>query len=98
MTPDVPPTVPAAVRRAARRWPADEAIVDGDQRVTWAGLADRMTRAARAYAASGVQPGDRVALWAPNSLEWLVAALGVYAAGAGRVPGHTPLHGPEGGP
>jgi acyl-CoA synthetase (AMP-forming)/AMP-acid ligase II len=95
MTPDVPPTVPAAVRRAARLWPADEAIVDGDQRVTWAGLADWMTRAARAYAASGVQPGDRVALWAPNSLEWLVAALGVYAAGAVLVPVNTRFKGPE---
>jgi len=93
--PDVPPTVPAAVRRAARRWPADEAIVDGDERVTWAELADRMTRAARAYAASGVRPGDRVALWAPNSLNWLVAALGVYAAGAVLVPVNTRFKGPE---
>jgi HIP---CoA ligase len=95
MTPGVPTTVPAAVRRAARLWPEDEAIVDGDQRLTWAGLADRMTRAARAYAASGVRPGDRVALWAPNSLSWLVAALGVYAAGAVLVPVNTRFKGPE---
>jgi hypothetical protein len=26
---DVPPTVPAAVRRAARLWPDEEAVVDG---------------------------------------------------------------------
>jgi HIP---CoA ligase len=95
MTLDVPPTVPAAVRRAARLWPDEEAVIDGGQRVTWAGLADRMTRAARACAASGVRPGDRVALWAPNSLDWIVAALGVYAAGAVLVPVNTRFKGAE---
>jgi len=89
MTPEIPPTIPAAVRRAARLWPDEEAVVDGGQRVTWAELADRMTRAARAYAASGVRPGDRVALWAPNSLGWVVASVGVYAAGAVLVPVNT---------
>jgi HIP---CoA ligase len=95
MTLDIPPTVPAAVRRAARRWPDDEAVVDGGQRVSWAGLAERMTLAARAYAASGVRPGDRVALWAPNCLDWIVAALGVYAAGAVLVPVNTRFKGAE---
>ena len=95
MTDEIPPTVPAAVRRAARLWPDEEAVVDGGQRVTWAGLADRMTSAARAYAASGVKPGDRIALWAPNSLDWIVAALGVYAAGAVLVPVNTRFKGAE---
>jgi acyl-CoA synthetase (AMP-forming)/AMP-acid ligase II len=95
MRPDVPPTVPAAVRRAARLWPDGEAVVDGGRRVSWSGLAERMTRAARAYAVSGVRPGDRVALWAPNSLDWIVAALGVYAAGAVLVPVNTRLKGTE---
>ena len=48
-----------------------------------------MTQAARAYAHSGVRPGDRVAIWAPNSLDWVVAALGVYAAGGVLVPLNT---------
>ena len=87
--PEVPPTVPAAVRRAARLWPDDEAAVDGDRRLTWAGLADAMGAAARAFAAAGVGPGDRVALWAPNSLDWIVASLGVYAAGGVLVPVNT---------
>jgi acyl-CoA synthetase (AMP-forming)/AMP-acid ligase II len=86
---EIPPTVPAAVRRAAARWPDQEAVVDGDRRVTWAGLADRMTAAARAVVAAGVGPGERVALWAPNSLDWIVASLGVYAAGAVLVPINT---------
>ena len=35
--------------------------------------------AARALIAAGIEPGDRVAIWAPNTTEWVVAALGVYA-------------------
>jgi acyl-CoA synthetase (AMP-forming)/AMP-acid ligase II len=95
MTADIPPTVPAAVRRAAARWPGQEAIVDGTTRLTWEGLADRMTEAARAFIASGVAPGDRVALWAPNSLDWIIASLGVYAAGGVLVPVNTRFKGAE---
>jgi acyl-CoA synthetase (AMP-forming)/AMP-acid ligase II len=91
----VPPTVPAAVRRAARLWPDDDAVVEGGQRVSWAGLADRMTRAARAFTASGIKPGDRVAIWAPNSLDWITAASGVYAAGGVLVPVNTRFKGQE---
>jgi acyl-CoA synthetase (AMP-forming)/AMP-acid ligase II len=92
---DIPPTVPAAVRRAAERWPDEEAVVDGGQRITWAGLADQMSRVARALGASGVRPGDRVALWAPNSLTWIAASMGVYAAGAVLVPVSTRFKGRE---
>ena len=95
MTAGIPPTVPAAVRRAAALWPGEEAVVDGTVRLTWEDLADRMTQAARAFTASGVAPGDRVALWAPNSLDWIVASLGVYAAGAVLVPVNTRFKGAE---
>jgi HIP---CoA ligase len=91
----VPNTVPAAVRRAAALWPDEDAIVDGITRLTWAELAAMMTQAARAYAASGLRPGDRVAIWAPNSLDWVVAALGVYAAGGVLVPVNTRFKGGE---
>jgi HIP---CoA ligase len=95
LTSDIPPTVPAAVRRAARLWPDEDAVVAGGQRVSWAELADRMTRAARAFAASGVRPGDRVAIWAPNSLDWIIAANGIYAAGGVLVPVNTRFKGQE---
>jgi acyl-CoA synthetase (AMP-forming)/AMP-acid ligase II len=95
MTADIPPTVPAAVHRAAALWPGEDAVVDGTVRLTWEDLADRMTQAARAFTASGVAPGDRIALWAPNSLDWIVASLGVYAAGAILVPVNTRFKGAE---
>lgn len=42
-------------------------------------LADRLIR-------EGIAPGDRVAIMAPNSLEWLIADLGIQAAGGVTVP------------
>ena len=52
---------------------------------------------ARALAATGVEPGDRVALWAPNSARWIAASFGVYAAGAVLVPFNTRYRGEEAG-
>ena len=90
------PTIPAMVRDAARRFGDADAVVDGDRRVTFAELATLgRRRAARALCASGVEPGDRVAVWAPNSLEWIVAALGVTTAGAVLVPVNTRFRGAE---
>ena len=45
--------------------------------------------------ATGVHPGDRVAIWAPNMAEWIVAALGLVGAGAALVPLNTRFKGPE---
>ncbi len=54
-----------------------------------------MKRAARALLALGVGKGDRVALWAPNTWEWVVAALGIHAAGGVLVPVNTRFKGGE---
>ena len=45
--------------------------------------------------ASGIEPGDRVGIWAPNIWEWAVAALGVHMAGAVVVPVNTRFKGRE---
>jgi len=51
--------------------------------------------ATRAMMAAGVAPGDRVAIWAPNGLGWIVAALGAQSAGAALVPINTRWKGEE---
>jgi acyl-CoA synthetase (AMP-forming)/AMP-acid ligase II len=84
--PEPPETIPAVLEAAARRWPEDEAVVDGDVRLTFAALAAAADEAARALVASGVDAGDRVGIWAPNMWQWMVAALGIYRAGATLVP------------
>jgi acyl-CoA synthetase (AMP-forming)/AMP-acid ligase II len=78
----------------ARRGTA-EAVVEGDLRVTYDELGQRILAATRAMLAAGVGPGDRVAVWAPNSLAWIVAALGAQCAGAALVPINTRWKGAE---
>ncbi|MFD8817611.1 FadD3 family acyl-CoA ligase [Streptomyces sp. NPDC059627] len=88
-------TVPGLVRSAAQRYPEVEAVVDGRTRITYAELGARVARAAAACIASGVEPGDRVGIWAPNSLDWIVAALGAVSAGGVLVPLNTRFKGTE---
>ncbi|WP_026917498.1 FadD3 family acyl-CoA ligase [Gordonia shandongensis] len=88
-----PLTTTAALLDAESQWPEELAIVD-DQwaepvSLTWAQLADRARRFAAGLVELGVRPGDRVALWAPNSHHWPVATLGIHSAGAVLVPLNT---------
>ena len=92
-----PETIPAALRRAAAEFGADEAVVADGRRVSFTELGLLVDDAAGALIASAVQPGDRVAIWAPNSLEWMVASYAVYAVGAVLVPLNTRFKGEEAG-
>ncbi|MFD5413838.1 FadD3 family acyl-CoA ligase [Streptomyces nojiriensis] len=83
------------VRAAAARYADREAVVDGRTRISYAQLGERVERAAAACAAAGIEPGDRVAVWAPNTLEWIVSALGAVSAGAVLVPLNTRFKGAE---
>jgi acyl-CoA synthetase (AMP-forming)/AMP-acid ligase II len=86
-----PATIPAALRRAVERWPGAEAIVDGDRRWTFADYGRDVISCARGLIAAGIRAGDRVAIWAPNSAEFAIAAMGSYFAGAVVVPLNTRL-------
>ncbi|WP_406142151.1 FadD3 family acyl-CoA ligase [Streptomyces sp. NBC_01089] len=98
MTQDQPVrTVPGVLAHTARRHPDTEALVDGATRLTYGELALRVRRATAAAMASGVVPGDRVAVWAPNGHRWVVAALGALGAGAVLVPVNTRYKGEEAG-
>jgi acyl-CoA synthetase (AMP-forming)/AMP-acid ligase II len=82
-------TIPAVLASSARRHPDLPAVVDGERRVTWAQLDRMVDEAAAAYVAAGLKPGERVALWVPNGLDWIVAAFGAQAAGGVLVPINT---------
>ncbi|MGI5498758.1 FadD3 family acyl-CoA ligase [Lentzea sp. CA-135723] len=82
-------TVSAVLEGAAASYIDAEALVDGEVRLTFAELRAAVLTAARALAGMGVRPGDRVALCAPNSAGWVVAALGALHAGAALVPINT---------
>ncbi|MFJ5632686.1 FadD3 family acyl-CoA ligase [Streptomyces goshikiensis] len=88
-------SVAELVRDAAERYAEREAVVDGRVRIDYAQLGERVERAAAACIAAGVEAGDRVAVWAPNTLEWIVSALGAVTAGAVLVPLNTRFKGAE---
>ncbi|MBZ4018369.1 FadD3 family acyl-CoA ligase [Streptomyces purpurogeneiscleroticus] len=84
-----PVTVAQLADFAAAAFGEAEALADGEVRWSFARLRDEVHAAARAAVAHGVAPGDRVAVWAPNSREWIAAALGVVSVGAVLVPVNT---------
>ncbi|GAB2754261.1 FadD3 family acyl-CoA ligase [Streptomyces bullii] len=88
-------SVPDLVRSAAERYARTQAVVEGRTRVTYGELGARVERAAAACVAQGLRPGDRVGIWAPNSLDWIVAALGAVSAGGVLVPVNTRFKGAE---
>jgi acyl-CoA synthetase (AMP-forming)/AMP-acid ligase II len=83
------------VATSAERHADLEALVDETTRLTFAQLAPVVHRAAGAAMAVGIGPGDRVAIWAPNITEWVVAALGALSAGGVLVPLNTRFKGSE---
>lgn len=71
----------SAGQEAVRYW------ADGTwQPLTWGEVADRVRAVAAGLIASGIGPGDRVALMSPTRVEWTIADLAILAAGAVTVP------------
>ena len=66
------------------RFPEREALVVHHQalRYTWRQLADAVDQHARALMALGVQPGDRLGIWAPNCAEWCITQFASAKVGA----------------
>ena len=82
-------TTPAVLDRIARELPDHPAVVAADRTLTFANLRSEVREAAAALIDLGVQPGDRVAIWAPNTWHWVVACLATHHAGAVLVPLNT---------
>ncbi|MDI1328516.1 MAG: FadD3 family acyl-CoA ligase [Brevundimonas sp.] len=87
-------TLPQAVIDAAARFGDALAIVDRE-RLTFAQLEQRVLHGAAALIEAGLTPGDRAAIWAPNSAEWIVACLSVQSAGGVVVTMNTRMKGLE---
>ena len=80
-------------RHAAER-PQAEALVVGDQRISWAEFDRAVNRRANLLIGQGVRPGDRVAILAPTSAAYLETFLGTLRAGASAVP-LSPMAAPD---
>ena len=86
-TSDVPllgETVGANLDRTVERLPDVEALVSRHQdvRLTYAQFGATVDLVARGLLAFGVAPGDRVGVWSPNNVEWVLVQYAVAKVGA----------------
>jgi HIP---CoA ligase len=82
-------TIPAVLDRISAEFSDRAALITDDRRLTFAELRTEARRAAAALIAHGVNAGDRVAIWSPNTWHWVVACLATHCAGAVVVPLNT---------
>lgn len=75
-------TLPRLLRRSAEHFGEATFLEDEGCVFSFRRMAQAAEQAARAFIACGVEPGSRVAVWAPNIGEWVVAAIGLQQAGA----------------
>jgi len=81
-----PTTLPAAVRAASAAYSDALAVKDGQTELSWTQLHQRVREVAASYIDADLQVGDVVGIWAPNSADWVVAALAVSYAGGVLLP------------
>ena len=76
-------TIGQAFDRTVARFPGREALVVPyqDVRWTWSELGRRVDALAAGLLAIGLQPGDRIGIWAPNCSEWTLTQFASAKAG-----------------
>ncbi|MBP1325996.1 acyl-CoA synthetase (AMP-forming)/AMP-acid ligase II [Leucobacter exalbidus] len=71
------------------------AVIDQGHTISYRELFEQVEAVAKSYWAGGVRRGDRVAVWAPNRTECILAFLGAQYLGAAVVPLNTRYTGRE---
>lgn len=79
------PTLSQSLLDASRRFTDKLAYAEGRRRVSWQDLAQRVEDVAAGLVALGVEPGDRLAICAENSIDWITAYLATLRAGGAGV-------------
>lgn len=75
-------TIADILPQAAKKHGDRVALIIDSKRFSFRELDALSNRVANGLVSSGVQPGDRVSLFGPNSWEWLVSYYGIVKAGA----------------
>jgi long-chain acyl-CoA synthetase len=79
-------SIPVRVARNATAWPEKIAVMCEGRTRTWRAFDRRIDKIARALANMGVGGGDKIAILATNSIEYLETFMGGLRAGACVVP------------
>ncbi len=96
MSPSLPADLPwdqltlgAALSRSAGRYPERAAIVDGDERISFASLDRQSDALALGLREQGIGRGDQVAVWMTNCAQWVLCWMACARLGAVIVPINT---------
>ena len=84
-----PATLATLLARHLAERPSAAAFIDGPRAVSHAAFDALCGQAAGWLAARGIQPGDRIALWLVNRIEWLALLFGAARLGAAIVAVNT---------
>lgn len=76
-------TIGQMLRETAEKFPDNEALVfvEDDISLTWSELLSDAEAVAAGLLALGLEPGDRVGVWGPNRVEWVLAQFATALAG-----------------
>lgn len=88
-------TTASVLTEAATRHGDAVAVIEGASRISYTTLLTDVRCAASSFRRHGISAGDVVAVWAPNCIAWIVAALGAQWLGAAVTPLNTRLKGLE---
>src|SRR6201982_149934 len=78
-------TIPALLDAQTEKFGDRNAVIGGDQRLSYRALRLAVRRAAKGLLALGVKRGDHVAILMDNRPEWIVAFLALQQLGATAV-------------
>ena len=86
-------SIPEAFRARARETPESPAYLQHREgawhTLNWRDLRQRVARRQKAFAQSGLKPGDRVGIFMPNCVDWVVTDLAALSEGLVTVPVYT---------
>lgn len=83
---DLIASVGTLLARHAAATPDKPAYIDDDRSITWAALELETAALARHLMTGGLRPGQSVAVWLANSVDWMVATFAIIRAGGVVVP------------
>jgi fatty-acyl-CoA synthase len=84
LTPLLGQTIGDSLNRAAAQFGDRDALISCHQKLTYtySELVEAVNRAARAFLHLGVERGERVGIWSPNTAEWMISQFAAAKVGA----------------
>jgi acyl-CoA synthetase (AMP-forming)/AMP-acid ligase II len=88
-------TIPALIKHQAETFGVKPALISDHETISFLELDKLSTNIATHLIDLNILPGDRVAIWAPNMNEWVLAAIAIHKVGGVLVPINTRMKGRE---